>query len=138
MKALALTAILSLGSSIGVAESNNEDGPFILAENSWVCVTPEAYDQAITEADKTDDIRGLRKKFLEDRLCMTIDDEDIEDMMAPFVLVTDRQDEKIKVRFEVEFYKRIAFLHRNFARVTFAGWTHQDRLKPRSSLGDND
>lgn len=68
---------------------------------------------------------------------MTIDDEDIEDMLAPFVLVTERQDEKIKVRFEVEFYKRIAYLHRNFARVRFAGWTHEDRLKPRSSLGEN-
>jgi len=137
MKGLALTAALVLGSSMGMAETTEEDGPFILAENSWVCVTPEAYDQATAEADKTDDIRGLRKKFLENKLCMTVDDEDIEDMMAPFVLVTDRQDEKIKVRFEVEFYKRIAFLHRNFARVTFAGWTHEDRLKPRSSLGEN-
>lgn len=136
MKALALTAVLALGSSIGLA-ATDDDGPFILAENSWVCVTPEAYDQAIAEADKTDDLRGLRKKMLEDRLCMTVDDEDIEDMLAPFVLVTERQDEKIKVRFEVEYYKRIAYLHRNFARVTFAGWTHEDRLKPRSSLGEN-
>ena len=137
MKALVLTAILALGSSIGMAATDEEDGPFILAEDSWVCVTPEAYDQAIAEAGKTDDIRGLRKKLLEDKLCMTIDDEDIEDMLAPFVLVTERQDEKIKVRFEVEFYKRIAYLHRNFARITFAGWTHEDRLKPRSSLGEN-
>lgn len=135
MKALALTTILALGSGIGMAAE--EEGPFILAENSWVCVTPEAYDQAITEADKTDDLRGLRKQFLEEKLCMTINDEDIEDMLAPFVLVTERQNEKIKVRFEVEFYKRIAYLHRNFARVTFAGWTHEDRLKPRSSLGEN-
>jgi Skp family chaperone for outer membrane proteins len=137
MKALALTAILALGSSISMAATAEEEGPFILAENSWVCVTPEAYDQAIAEADKTDDIRALRKEFLENKLCMTIDDEDIEDMMAPFVQVTDRQDEKIKVRFEVEFYKRIAYLHRNFARITFAGWTHENRLKPRSSLADD-
>jgi hypothetical protein len=135
MKALALATALALGSAIGAASAAKEPGPFILAENSWVCVTPEAYDQAIAEAGKTDDIRGLRKRFLDDRLCITIDDEDIEDMLAPFVLVTEHQDEKIKVRFEVEYYKRIAFLHRNFARVTFAGWTHQDRLRPRSSLG---
>lgn len=141
MKALALTAGLVLMPGLGTAETtaatSDEGGPYILAENSWVCVTPEAYDVAIAEADKTDDIRALRKKMLEDKQCLTIDDEDIEDMMAPFVQVTERQDEKIKVRFEVEFYKRIAYLHRNFARITFAGWTHQDRLKPRSSLADD-
>lgn len=137
MRRLALMAALSLGLSMSMATAAQEEGPYILAENSWVCVTPEAYDQAIAEADKTDDIRGLRKKFLEDKLCMTIDDEDIEDMMAPFVQVTERQEEKIKVRFEVEFYKRISYLHRNFARVTFAGWTHENRLMPRSSLGKN-
>ncbi|MGI9503207.1 MAG: hypothetical protein ACR2RE_09155 [Geminicoccaceae bacterium] len=137
MRTLALTAFLVLGSSIGIVAAAQEEGPFILAENSWVCVTPDAYDQAIAEADKTNDIRALRKQFLENKLCMTIDDEDIEDMMAPFVQVTDRKDEKIKVRFEVEFYKRIAYLHRNFARITFAGWTHEDRLKPRSSLAGN-
>jgi hypothetical protein len=135
MKAFALSIALALGASAAAAAQ--EDGPYILAENSWVCVTPDAYDQAIAETEKTDDVRELRKRLLEDRLCMTVDDEDIEDMMAPFVQVTERRDQKIKVRFEVEFYKRIAFLHRNFARVTFAGWTHQDRLKPRSSLADD-
>jgi hypothetical protein len=142
MKALALTAMLALGPSLVAAETtaatSDDEGPYILAENSWVCVTPEAYDVAIAEADRTDDIRALRKKMLEDRQCLTIDDEDIEDMLAPFVQVTERQDEKIKVRFEVEYYKRIAYLHRNFARVTFAGWTHRDRLKPRSSLANDD
>lgn len=141
MNALTLTALLALGPTLVAAETNaatKDDGPYILAENSWVCVTPEAYDVAIAEAGKTDDIRALRKQMLEDKQCLTIDDEDIEDMLAPFVQVTERQDEKIKVRFEVEYYKRIAYLHRNFARVTFAGWTHQDRLKPRSSLANDD
>ncbi|MEZ5930845.1 MAG: hypothetical protein R3F54_02655 [Alphaproteobacteria bacterium] len=142
MKALALTLMLALGASLVTGEASaatgDDGGPYILAENSWVCVTPEAYDAAITEADKTDDIRALRKKMLDDKQCLTIDDDDIEDMLAPFVQVTERQDEKVKVRFEVEYYKRIAFLHRNFARVTFAGWTHQDRLRPRSSLANDD
>ena len=137
MRTLAVAVTLSLGLGMGMAAAAQEEGPYILAENSWVCVTPEAYDQAIKAAEDTNDIRALRKQFLEDKLCMTIEDEDIEDMMAPFVQVTERQEEKIKVRFEVEFYKRIAYLHRNFARITFAGWTHEDRLMPRSSLGKN-
>jgi hypothetical protein len=60
---------------------------------------------------------------------MYVDDEYLEDMMAPFVQVLDRQGEKIKVSFTVEFYKRIATLHRRITRVTYAGWTDAGNLR---------
>ena len=55
---------------------------------------------------------ALKDRLLEAKSCMFVDDEDIEDMMAPFVTVVDRQGDKIKVEFWVEFYQKLAELHR--------------------------
>jgi hypothetical protein len=59
---------------------------------------------------------------------MYVDDDDIEDMMAPFVTVVERQGDKVKVEFWIEFYKKIAELHRAWRNVKFTGWTAEDRL----------
>ncbi len=91
---------------------------------------PEAYDQAIAEEQKR---RGkareaLKKELLEQQLCMYADDELLEDIMAPWVQVIDRQDDKVKVSFMVEFYKRVEYLHRRFSRVNYTGWTSAGNL----------
>ena len=80
-----------------------------MKEGTWVCVTPEAYDQALAEQAKTNgykELMALKDRLLAEKSCMFVDDEDIEDMMAPFVEVVDRQGDKIKVTFTIEFYKK--------------------------------
>jgi hypothetical protein len=120
--------LLILLLSFGVVTGQAAD-PQTLREGSWVCRTPEAYDQAIVEEHQEKDLPALRQRLLDQKLCMYIDDEYLEDMMAPFVQVLDRQGEKIKVSFTVEFYKRLATLHRRITRVTYAGWTDAGNLK---------
>ena len=58
-------------------------------------------------------------------------------MVPPFLKVRERQGEWVKVRFEIEYYKRIEYLHRKFWRITYEGWTHQDRVIPRSQMGQS-
>lgn len=108
-----------------------EDAPMVLYEDSWVCATKADYDDALARAGASDSpgLRALHKELRAAGKCMLVDGEEIEDMMAPFVQVTERDGDHIKVRFSIEYYKRIELLHRRFSRVTFSGWTHADRLR---------
>lgn len=108
-----------------------EGPPYLLREGTWVCSTPEAYDQAIADQATThgrEELMTLKDRLLEEKVCMFVDDDHIEDMMAPFVEVVERQGTKIKVTFTVEFYKKVSENEAGFNRVTFAGWTAEDRL----------
>jgi hypothetical protein len=125
---LAAPLLLALA---GATASAVEGPPYLLKENTWVCVTPEAYDQALVEQGKTNgykQLMALKDQLLAEKRCMFVDDEDIEDMMAPFVEVVERQGDKIKVTFTIEFYKRTSTIGAAFNRVKFAGWTAEDRL----------
>jgi hypothetical protein len=129
--ALGLLAMLLAVVGTGLAATAAEGPPYLLHENTWVCVTPEAYDQALVDQAKTSGYKELivlKDRLLAEKSCMFVDDEDIEDMMAPFVEVIERQGDKIKVTFTIEFYKRISNISAAFNRVQFTGWTAEDRL----------
>jgi hypothetical protein len=59
-----------------------------------------------------------------------MDDDNLEDMMAPYVSVLGEDGEMTKVAFFIEFYKRIEFLHRQITHVRFVGWTASENVKP--------
>jgi hypothetical protein len=114
--------------SFGIAAGHAAE-PQTLKEGVWVCRTPEAYDQAIAAEGQDKDLPALKQRLLDQKLCMYIDDEYLEDMMAPFVQVLSQQGNKVKVSFTIEFYKRIATLHRRITRITYAGWTDAGNLR---------
>jgi hypothetical protein len=124
--ALPMTVVVTI-----LAAAAAEGPPYLLHEGTWVCATPEGYDQALAEQAKTNgykQLMALKDQLLAEKRCMFVDDEDIEDMMAPFVEVVDRQGDKIKVTFTIEFYKRTSTIGAAFNRVKFTGWTAEDRL----------
>lgn len=131
------TAALVLAA--GAAHAAASKGPpYLLEEGTWVCATPDDYDKAIAEQAKTNgypDLMALKERLVEAKSCMFVDDEDIEDMLAPFVTVVDRQGDKIKVEFWVEFYKKHAELNRSWSHVKFTGWTAEERLADYRPLG---
>ena len=43
-------------------------------------------------------------------------------MKERFLKVLERQGNKVKVAFVMQYRKRLAFLHRQISRVTFVGW----------------
>ena len=130
MKSIAIGLILIFGLGAPAWSWGDEDQPMMLWDGTWVCSTPEAYDQAIDLERNTDmSFTALIKDLLDRKLCIYIDGGDVEDMMAPYVIVVDEQGSKIKVKFMIEFYKKFEFLHRRITRVTFTGWTEKDRLR---------
>ena len=132
IRGLGPAAALGMAMLWGLAIAPVQAGdPYMLREGSWVCRSPETYDIAMAR------LRGgkggtslVRAELVEEKLCMFIDDEYLEDTMAPFYQIQERDGDKVKVLFTVEFYKKIEYLHRRITRITFAGWTHEDNLVP--------
>jgi hypothetical protein len=132
MKTICLVALLGsimIGLAYAAEESsggytNKPEGEQIeylktLKEGSWICTGPEAYDQAIEEQRKWQgkDLEELKKQLLDKKLCM-----------HPSVKVLERQGDKIKVTFAVEFRKRFELLHHQISRIVYAGWTDEKNL----------
>jgi hypothetical protein len=132
-------AVVILAIGLGTAHARATKGPpYLLEEGTWLCVTPADYDKAIAEQAKINgypELMALNERLVEAKSCILIDDEHIEDMLAPFVTVVERQGDKIKVEFWVEFYKRQAELHRAWTHVKFSGWTAEERLADYHPLG---
>ena len=127
MKTACLVVVLTaLAGASAQAESN------MLKEGSWVCTSPEAYDQAIADEQQAgrSGLVKLKARLLGEGLCMFVDEGMLEDTLAPFYEVIEEQDGKVKVTFTVEFKKRIEYLHRRITRVFMAGWTSADNLAP--------
>ncbi len=107
-----------------------------LKENIFICVSPEAYDEAMVR------IRGvngqafdeLRKELGEKKQCMFVDAEMVENIMAPFAVVLERNGSKVQIQFIVTFRDRIEFLHRMINRYVLVGWTDESNLTPRKIL----
>lgn len=118
--------LLALGFS-GAAAA--DEGPLTLEQGSWVCQSPEAYDEIVAKQRDGTSPHKLQKEL---QTCIFMDDDNIEDMMAPFVQVLAREGDKAKVSFVVEHYKRIEYLHRKFSRMTYTGWTESANIKQRS------
>jgi hypothetical protein len=111
-----------------------EKGPFTLELGSWVCDTPEDYDKAVaTQKEGSKSVMKLASEFFDQGICIYMDDENLEDMMAPYVKIIEQQGDRTKVSFFVDFYKRIAMLHRQIKQVKFVGWTDSKNIKKHRS-----
>jgi len=127
---LALTGILA-GFSARAGETYTT-----LKENIFVCISPEAYDEAMVRVRELNggDLEPLKKDLGEKKQCMFVDAEMADDIMAPFAIVMKRDGTKVQVQFIVSFHKRIAFLHRLVNRYVLVGWTDESNLEPKKIL----
>jgi hypothetical protein len=107
-----------------------------LKENIFVCVSPEAYDEAMVRVQGVNgsQLEDLKKDLGEKKQCMFVDGEIVEGMMAPFAVVLNRDGTKVQVQFIVTFRKRIELLHRMINRYVLVGWTEGSNLEPKTIL----
>jgi hypothetical protein len=107
-----------------------------LKENIFVCISPEAYDDAMSRVRefKGQDLEPLKKDLGERKQCMFVDAEMADGIMPPFAIVLDRNGTKVQVQFVVTFQKQIALLHRMINRYVLVGWTDESNLEPKKIL----
>ena len=127
MKIAALVMFLE-SLAVGLAYAGE---PQTLRENSWLCTTPEAYDQAV-EAERKRQANGLQElkdQLLDAKLCMYVDHQYVAKMRVPVVTILGRQGGRVHVSFTAEWRKRLAVLHERITRIMYAGWTGAENLK---------
>jgi len=107
-----------------------------LKENIFVCISPQAYDDAMVRVRglNSRDLEPLKKDLSENKQCMFVDPEMADNIMAPFALVLQRDGTKVQVQFIVTFRVTKAFLHRLINRYVLVGWTDESNLEVRRVL----
>jgi hypothetical protein len=107
-----------------------------LKENIFVCISPQAYDEAMVRVRELGgrNLEPLKKELGENKLCMFVDPEMADNIMAPFAVVLQRDGTKVQVQFIVTFRKNVAFLHRLINRYVLVGWTDESNLEMRRVL----
>jgi hypothetical protein len=107
-----------------------------LKENIFVCISPQAYDDAMARVRELNgrDLEPLKKELGDKKQCMFVDPEMADNIMAPFAIVLQRDGTKVQVQFIVTFRKKIAFLHRLTNRYVLVGWTDESNLELKRVL----
>ncbi len=107
-----------------------------LKENIFVCISPEAYDDAMARVDELDgrNLEPLKKELGDAKQCMFVDPEMVNNMEAPYAVIMQRDGTKVQVQFIVTFRERIELLHRLMNRFVLVGWTDESNLEPRQVL----
>jgi hypothetical protein len=107
-----------------------------LKENIFVCISPQAYDDAMVRMRglNSRDLEPLKKELSEAQQCMFVDPKLADNIMAPFAVVLQREGTKVQVQFIVTFRDRVEFLHRLIKRYVLVGWTDESNLEPKTIL----
>ena len=107
-----------------------------LKENIFVCISPEAYDDAMARVDELDgrNLEPLKKELGDAQQCMFIDRQLVKKIMAPFAVVMQRDGTKVQIQIIVTFRERIELLHRLMNRYVLVGWTDESNLEDKRIL----
>lgn len=126
----------ALGGLAVVAPAQAGETFTTLKENIFVCISPQAYDEAMGRVGelKGRDLEPLKKELGEKKQCMFVDPEMADSIMAPYAIVLQRDGTKVQVQFIVSFQKRIELLHRLINRYVLVGWTDESNLAPKQVL----
>jgi len=135
MKTRGLLAAVLMGLAV-LAPVQAGDEFTTLKENIFVCVSPQAYDEAMVRVRETNgrDLEPLKQELGEHKQCMFVDPKLADNIMAPFAIVLQRDGTKVQVQFIVTFRDRVAFLHRLINRYVLVGWTDVSNLELKRIL----
>jgi len=122
--------------AMGIAPAQAGETFTTLKENIFVCVSPQAYDDAMARVKGLNgaDLEALKRDLGEKKQCMFVDPEMADRIMAPFAIVLKREGTKVQVQFIVSFQNRIELLHRLINRYVLVGWTDESNLEPKQIL----
>jgi hypothetical protein len=104
--------------------------PWMFRGSAWVCDSPAHYDMVIERERAAGDSRALRRELAQ--ICVFIEDNDQDDIMAPFVRRLEDDGDKVKVVFMIQEERRKALLHRSVEQIQYRGWTAASKLQTRS------
>ena len=131
MNCIGLAVLLAVSLLATAQAHHDDDRPHTLHSNSWVCVSQGMYEQAAAGKRAGQGVQALRQQLRNEEgqdQCIHVDNEILEDMLAPWVRVLGQEGDQVQVAFTVEYYQRLNIIHRRFSRVQFTGWTGAGNL----------
>ena len=126
MQSMILTIAISLSLAVPAIAA---DGDLTLKLGSWVCATPENYEQ-IVAAQQSGGKSPFQLQKENKSVCVYMDDENLEEMMAPFVKVLDQQGEMGKVTFAIQYEIRHSTVNQEMSQIKYTGWTEASNVIP--------
>jgi hypothetical protein len=136
-KAFRYTATALLGMTFAATTPTQADETLTtLKQDIFVCTSPQVYDDAMVKVREINgkDLEPLKKDLAEKKQCMFVDAQMVDDLMAPFAVVLERDSGKVRVQFILQDRKRLEFLHRLINRIVLVGWTDEANLEPKKVL----
>lgn len=135
MKRLGSLAAMLMGVTV-VVPALAGDTFTTLKENIFVCISPQAYDEAMVRVRQLNgkDLEPLRQELSEQKQCMFVDPDLADRIMAPFAIVLQRDGTKVQIQFIITLREKIAFLHRLTNRYVLVGWTDESNLDSKRIL----
>jgi hypothetical protein len=136
-KAFRYTVAALLGMTFAATTPTRADETLTtLKQDIFVCTSPRVYDDAMVKVRELNgnDLEPLKKDLAEKKQCMFVDAQMVDDLMAPFAVVLERDSGKVRVQFILQDRKRLEFLHRLINRIVLVGWTDEANLEPKKVL----
>jgi hypothetical protein len=132
----ALLAAAVLAAAAGALPADAKETFTTLKENIFLCISPQVYDEAMSrmQALNGQALEAVRKELSERQQCMFVDAEMVDNIMAPFALILQRDGSKVQVQFIVTYRDRVSLLHRMINRYVLVGWTDESNLEPKTVL----
>lgn len=125
-------AIAALLFGFGASAFGQEgDMPMYFKHAAWVCTSKEAY-QAAQDAMRdpvNNPFEELRQRLWDERQCIYIEDDQVTDVVSPYIKVLETDGEMRHVSFVLKFETRHALLNRELEWVKFNGWTEARNLR---------
>ncbi len=105
---------------------NTFENNFTFSKPTWICKTPEAFRSLEARLAETDTPGDLP--------CAYITFDDIEDILAPWIVIVSEENELVEVHFLVERYRRlrppdVPRRGGHVTRLEYIGWTKRESLE---------
>ena len=129
-KPIGLVAALVILTAPATSGAEEDAAPQTLRNGTMLCVSAETFREAAETIGAAEAAQrgAVRAAYYDAQKCMTVDEEAIEEMLAPFVKVMERRGDVVRIGFSVEVEDRIELLHRKVAHLRYVGWTGQANL----------
>ena len=128
VRTLVVATVLTIaGTAAALAE------PMMFKGSAWVCDTPEHYQDAVAQQQNGGDLATLRHELRAAGRCLFVEDEDQDDILAPFVSLMEEHEGMAKVAFMIQDERRRSIVDRSVSQTRYLGWTEAGRLQSREA-----
>ena len=114
---------------LAATASAQNDDLLTLKPGTWVCDSPQSYDEAVAEQQRSQNLEQLQQRLLKQQRCIYMDIERLKAIQVPLVKITGQENQQSKVSFVIKNMERTPGVDIKLSYVRYIGWTATDNVK---------